>query len=241
MSIKGLCQKAPGMQQQGEVREMGNELYHYGILGQKWGIRRYQNADGSLTSEGRKRYRQEVREDNKKAFEYGKEATVLGRATKYSANRAAKSQDKVDKLLIKDPNAEKRRTQRAIKNEKAAEIAAISTAEAYAKARQRAEDHCKQLMEKYGKENVKGISYKDVKVSKSAAQPNKLGQSSLKVVNEKTKKMSEWAVAGATWAGAAAIMATGVSPIAFVYTPYSTNDMGRMAADRAYYKAKAQV
>lgn len=33
-----------------------NELTHHGILGQKWGIRRYQNEDGSLTPEGRKRY-----------------------------------------------------------------------------------------------------------------------------------------------------------------------------------------
>lgn len=29
---------------------------HHGILGQKWGVRRYQNSDGSLTEEGRKRY-----------------------------------------------------------------------------------------------------------------------------------------------------------------------------------------
>ena len=32
------------------------ELYHHGILGQKWGIRRYQNPDGSLTDAGKKRY-----------------------------------------------------------------------------------------------------------------------------------------------------------------------------------------
>ncbi len=32
------------------------ELYHSGIKGQKWGIRRYQNEDGTLTEEGRERY-----------------------------------------------------------------------------------------------------------------------------------------------------------------------------------------
>ena len=31
-------------------------LYHHGIKGQKWGLRRYQNEDGSLTSEGRRHY-----------------------------------------------------------------------------------------------------------------------------------------------------------------------------------------
>lgn len=31
-------------------------LSHHGILGQKWGIRRYQNADGTLTAEGKARY-----------------------------------------------------------------------------------------------------------------------------------------------------------------------------------------
>lgn len=32
-----------------------NEIYHHGIRGQKWGIRRYQNKDGTLTPAGRKR------------------------------------------------------------------------------------------------------------------------------------------------------------------------------------------
>lgn len=34
-----------------------NELCHHGILGQKWGIRRYQNPDGTLTAAGRERYK----------------------------------------------------------------------------------------------------------------------------------------------------------------------------------------
>lgn len=35
----------------------GDELYHHGIKGQKWGIRRFQNPDGTYTEAGLKRYR----------------------------------------------------------------------------------------------------------------------------------------------------------------------------------------
>lgn len=36
-----------------------DELCHYGVKGQKWGVRRYQNADGTLTDAGKKRYDKE--------------------------------------------------------------------------------------------------------------------------------------------------------------------------------------
>lgn len=36
---------------------MDNEFNHHGIKGMRWGVRRYQNEDGSLTSAGKKRYK----------------------------------------------------------------------------------------------------------------------------------------------------------------------------------------
>ena len=38
------------------TQEYQNYLAHHGVKGQKWGVRRYQNEDGSLTAEGRKKY-----------------------------------------------------------------------------------------------------------------------------------------------------------------------------------------
>jgi hypothetical protein len=38
------------------VQTYKNELYHWGIKGMKWGVRRYQNKDGTLTAAGKKHY-----------------------------------------------------------------------------------------------------------------------------------------------------------------------------------------
>lgn len=52
------------------------ELYHHGIKGQKWGIRRYQNPDGSLTAAGRKRFKR-VSNDEKVRNEESRRAKSI--------------------------------------------------------------------------------------------------------------------------------------------------------------------
>lgn len=71
---------------------MEEELKHYGIKGMKWGVRRFQNSDGSLTSEGRKRYGSGDLKEAQKKVDKGK-AMVDG-VKKTRVKAAEKQHDK---------------------------------------------------------------------------------------------------------------------------------------------------
>lgn len=103
------------------------ELYHHGIKGQKWGVRRFQNADGTLTGLGRTRAAMgAARYLNKMDAERARSASTERKAQKKFDKANAKWEKKLDKAYEKegqrstwnDKEPTKKNQKRAAKEEK---------------------------------------------------------------------------------------------------------------------------
>ena len=88
---------------------MGNtELRHWGIKGMKWGVRRYQNKDGTLTELGQKRYERDQRENQNK-----KKGNKVGAA---DPNRWVKEDDERMKRLADETSGLTNKVKNAVDN-----------------------------------------------------------------------------------------------------------------------------
>ena len=85
-----------------------DELQHHGIKGMRWGQRRYQNKDGTLTDAGKRRY-------NKEMEKLKAEEAKIKAAEKVASNKQ-KTQAKIDKLDAKKAELEERK--KALKGKK---------------------------------------------------------------------------------------------------------------------------
>lgn len=92
-----------------------SDLIHYGILGQKWGVRRYQNEDGTLTEKGKKHYE---KQDQK---------WIDRKSDKIYSKSMKKSQKEMDKYVKKELKGKSGATALNEYNRKLAEVMRTKT------------------------------------------------------------------------------------------------------------------
>ena len=91
---------------------MDDVLIHHGILGMKWGVRRYQNKDGSLTSAGKKRYsdNDNIKEAPQKNTEEPKKKSVKDMSDEELRREVNRMQLEQNYLRMTGQNIEKGKT-----------------------------------------------------------------------------------------------------------------------------------
>ena len=87
-----------------------NELQHHGIKGQKWGVRRFQNKDGSLTPAGRRRYDDGDGKRTESVTIDGQTFKVYGRNSKQYADKVAKKARDMGVEVSRESKAKEKKT-----------------------------------------------------------------------------------------------------------------------------------
>lgn len=157
-----------------------DELYHHGIKGMRWGVRRFQNEDGTLTAQGRQRYKdyrsdqstrrsltRHVAADKKNLKDRGE---AMNEVTKNYNDAQEQMRKASSKVFISRKKRQELVDEAAANLTKAGEElekrrADLNRAERiYNKDAEALFKHVDDMTKKYGSENVKSLDTKKVKL-----------------------------------------------------------------------------
>ena len=102
-------------------------------------------------------------------------------------------------------------------------------AQAYAAARDAGEKHCESLIDKYGKDAIRPISYKDIKLKEGKYSP-----SSVRTINEETNSVSDYAINAGLSLTTVALNMMGAIPFAVLSSPTTTSQKASRLETRTY-------
>ena len=175
-----------------------DSLVHFGIPGMKWGVRRFQNSDGTLTAEGRRRYGIDYNKRGTKSFIVDQEGNKMKRRDrKFMEKQMIKSLKKDNTKESRQKLAEYKRAKKLsntsmgyVGNSQTLAMSVLAFNAATSGTRQQGKDAVNKMLAEYANSYLSDLDKSSKQSSKTIADVKKKYPNSVVVGHEQPKSSS---------------------------------------------------